>query len=66
VVDVREMLISTRNLYIEVVATDTRDLAAITNELTGMNLEVVSSEIVTSHRVRPWREFEYDSTSDPS
>jgi DNA-binding Lrp family transcriptional regulator len=63
VIDVREMLTSTRNLYVEVVATDTRDLTVITNELTGMNLEVVSSEIITSHRVKPWGEFEYESTS---
>jgi Lrp/AsnC family leucine-responsive transcriptional regulator len=59
VIDVREMLTSVRNLYVEVVATDTRDLTTITNDLTALDLEVVSSEIITSHRVRPWAEFEF-------
>jgi Lrp/AsnC family leucine-responsive transcriptional regulator len=59
VTDVREMLTSARNLYVEVVATDTRDLTAITNDLTALGLDVMSSEIVTSHRVRPWAEFEF-------
>jgi len=61
VVDVHEMLTSTRNIYIEVVATDTRDLTDITNELSGMGFEVVASEIVTNHYVRPWAEFEFDN-----
>ncbi|MFC6977099.1 Lrp/AsnC family transcriptional regulator [Halomicroarcula sp. GCM10025709] len=59
VVDVREMLTGKRNLYVEVVATDTRDLTAITNELSGLGFDVESSEIITSHSVRPWGEFEF-------
>ncbi|WP_411967998.1 Lrp/AsnC family transcriptional regulator [Haloferax sp. YSSS75] len=66
VIDVREMLTSTRNLYIEVVATDTRNLTTITNELAAMELEVLSSEIITSHRVRPWAEFEFQTPDFPS
>ncbi|MFB6074902.1 MAG: Lrp/AsnC family transcriptional regulator [Haloarculaceae archaeon] len=59
VVDVREMLTSQRNIYIEVVATDTSDLTEITNELSELGFEIVSSEIMTSHYVRPWAEFEF-------
>jgi len=61
VVDVREMLTSMRNIYVEVVATDTRDLTDITNQLSELGFEIVSSEIVTNHYVRPWAEFEYES-----
>lgn len=60
VVDVREMLTSTRNIYVEVVATNTRDLTEITNDLARMGFEIVSSEIVTNHYTRPWAEFEFD------
>lgn len=58
VVDVREMLTSKRNLYVEVVATDTRDLTDITNDLSSQGFEVESTEIITSHYTRPWEEFE--------
>jgi len=61
VVDVREMLTSTRNIYVEVVATDTRDLTEITNELTTLGFSVDSSEIITNHYTRPWAEFEFES-----
>lgn len=59
VVDVREMLTSQRNLHIEVVATDTRDLTAITNDLSETGFDIVSSEIITNHYTRPWTEFEF-------
>ncbi|WP_435345980.1 Lrp/AsnC family transcriptional regulator [Haloarchaeobius sp. HRN-SO-5] len=62
VVDVREMLTSTRNIYVEVVAVDTRDLTEITNDLAAMGFEIVSSEIVTNHYIRPWAEFEFDES----
>ncbi|MDS0281606.1 Lrp/AsnC family transcriptional regulator [Haloarcula onubensis] len=60
VVDVREMLTSSRNIYVEVIATDTRDLTDITNDLASMGFEITSSEIVTNHYTRPWAEFELD------
>ena len=60
VVDVREMLTSTHNIYVEVVATDTRDLTEITNTLASMGFSIESSEIVTNHYTRPWAEFEFD------
>ena len=59
VVDVREMLTSAANLYVEVVATDTHDLTEITNNLSSMGFEIDSSEIVTNHYIRPWAEFEF-------
>ena len=63
VVDVREMLTSRRNIFVEVVAVDTQDLTRITNDLATMGFEVDSSEIVTNHHTRPWTEFEYESES---
>jgi DNA-binding Lrp family transcriptional regulator len=60
VVDVREMLTSKRNIHVEVIATDTRDMTRITNDLSKMGFEIDSSEIMTNHYTRPWSEFEYD------
>jgi len=60
VVDVREMLTSKRNLYVEAVATDTADLTSITNDLAEQGFEIESSEIIASHHVRPWGHFEYE------
>jgi len=59
VVDVRELLTGMENIHIEAVATDTRDLTDISNDLSKVGFEVVSSEIITNHSVRPWSEFEY-------
>jgi DNA-binding Lrp family transcriptional regulator len=59
VIDVREMLTSKRNLYVEAIATSTRDLAAITGELSDRNLDILSSEIVTAHYSQPFGEFEF-------
>ncbi|KAB1196499.1 MULTISPECIES: Lrp/AsnC family transcriptional regulator [Haloferax] len=64
VVDVREMLTSMQNIYVEVVAIDTRDLTEITNELSRLGLEIVSSEIITNHYVRPWAKFEFETDEE--
>lgn len=64
VVDVRELLTSKRNIYIEVVAVDTRDLTEITNHLTSKGFEILSSEIVTNHYTRPWAEFEFETDEE--
>ena len=61
VVSVRELLTSRRNLHVETVATDTKDLTQITNQLTALGFEVVSSEIMTNYYSRPWAKFEYES-----
>lgn len=57
VVDVREMLTSQRNLYIEAVATGVRDLSEITSALNDYGLEIVSSEIVAGHESQPFGEL---------
>lgn len=59
VVDVREMLTSQRNLYIEAVATSTRDLTAITQELIDLGIEVLSSEIISNQYSQPYGELEF-------
>ena len=64
VVDVREMLTSRRNIHVEVVATDTRDLTAISNELDSMGFSVETSEILTNHYTRPWTEFEFETDGE--
>ncbi|MFB6202233.1 MAG: Lrp/AsnC family transcriptional regulator [Halorhabdus sp.] len=61
VVDVREMLTSQRNIYVEVVATDTGDLTAITSELASLGFEIDASEIIANHYTRPWAEFDIDA-----
>lgn len=58
IVDVREMLTSHRNLFIEAVATDVRDLSRITNALNDYGLELMSSEIVAGHESQPFGDLE--------
>ncbi|MFA9428514.1 Lrp/AsnC family transcriptional regulator [Natronorubrum sp. A-ect3] len=64
VVDVREMLTSTRNIHIEVIATDTRDLTEITNGLASMGFSIESSEIITNHHTCPWTEFRFNEDEE--
>jgi|GEM_PF-530308 len=59
VVDVREMLTSQRNLYVEVVATSTADLTDITSRLSDLGIEILRSEIVTNHYSQPFGELEH-------
>jgi len=58
------MLTSKRNIYVEVVATDTRDLTEISNELAKTGFSVESSEIITNHYTRPWAEFEFENDDE--
>ncbi|MFB6207534.1 MAG: Lrp/AsnC family transcriptional regulator [Haloglomus sp.] len=64
VIDVHEMLTSQRNIFVEVVAVDTKDLAAITNDLSELGFEILSSEIITNHYTRPWSEFEFGDDAE--
>lgn len=59
VVDIREMLAAERNLYVEVVATDTTHLATITNEISNHDAVVVGPELITNHFRKPFSVFEY-------
>lgn len=59
VVAVRELLTGSDNIHIEAVATGTRDLTTITNDLSDLGFTVESSEIITNAKVRPWGEFEF-------
>lgn len=58
VVDVREMLTGERNLYIEVVAMSTRDLAKITDSITELGVVIISSELITNHYRQPFSHLE--------
>lgn len=57
VVDVREMMTDRCNLFIEVVATNTRELTAITDRLNELDVELVDTDIVVGHHTRPFGEF---------
>ena len=61
VIDVREMLTSTRNLYIMAVAVDTQDLTDISNALATQGFDIEFSEIIANHYTCPWSRFEYDT-----
>lgn len=60
VVHITEMLTSEENLYVEVVATNTADLARITSRLGDSGVRLHSSEIITRDHKQPWGYFEYD------
>lgn len=59
VIDVRELLSGTNNLYVEAVATSTQNLTGITQALSETGLEVDRSEIVTNHYTQPFGELEH-------
>jgi DNA-binding Lrp family transcriptional regulator len=61
VVDVTEMITSANNLYVEAVATATKNLTVISNELADLGFGVESSEIIANDYTKPWAHFEYDS-----
>lgn len=64
VVDVREMLTSKENIHVEAVATDTKNLTRITNDLSERGFDIESSEIMTNHYTRPWTHFEFEESAD--
>lgn len=61
VVEVNEMVTSERNLHIQAVATATRDLTRIAEQLTEYGVRVHSSEIITNHYSKPWGHFAFDT-----
>jgi Lrp/AsnC family transcriptional regulator, leucine-responsive regulatory protein len=58
VITVQEMVTSERNLLIEVIATNTRDLTEITRELGNLALTIHCSQIVTNTYRQPFNYFE--------
>ncbi|WP_225335556.1 Lrp/AsnC family transcriptional regulator [Halomicrobium urmianum] len=57
IVDVRETLTGSRNLYVEAVGTGTRDTVRITDALHETGLSIESSEIIRQRRVQPFNHF---------
>ncbi|WP_435158453.1 Lrp/AsnC family transcriptional regulator [Haladaptatus sp. DFWS20] len=59
VVDVREMLVGKRNLYVEVVGTSTKDITRITDTLHEAGVTVESSEIMRERHIQPFDHFHF-------
>jgi len=59
VVDVREMLVGRRNIYVEVVGTSTQDITRITDTLHESGLTVESSEIMRERHMQPFNHFHF-------
>ena len=59
VVDVREMLVGRRNLYVEVVGTSTQDITRVTDTLHEAGVTVESSEIIRARHVQPFDHFHF-------
>ncbi|WP_254530453.1 Lrp/AsnC family transcriptional regulator [Natrinema gelatinilyticum] len=57
VIDVIEMVTGERNLYVQAVATTTKDLTRTTRALNEYGITIHSSEIITNHYVQPWSHF---------
>lgn len=60
VVDVRETLTGRQNLYVEVVAENTRDIARITDGIHDLGISIESSEIIRQRRVQPFNHFQFE------
>jgi Lrp/AsnC family leucine-responsive transcriptional regulator len=59
VVDVREMLIGRRNIYVEVVGTSTKDITRVTDTLHESGVTVESSEILRERHVQPFNNIHF-------
>lgn len=57
VVDIRETLTGTRNLYVEAVGTGTADTVRITDAIHEVGLSIESSEILRQRQVQPFNHF---------
>lgn len=57
VIRIDETITSEQNLGIHVVALDTQNLARITQQLTGLDLQINSSEIITKTYTKPFTYF---------
>ena len=65
VVDVREMLVGRRNIYVEVVGTSTEDITRITDTLHESGVTVESSEILRARHIQPFDHFHFsEATAD--
>lgn len=58
VISIDETITSEQNLVIEVVALDTQNLAQITQQLTDLDLQIHTSEIITKTYTKPFTYFE--------
>lgn len=64
VVQLQEVLNGDENLQIEVVGTETDDLADIMDELSELGIEIVNSKILKNTNVRPFDHFGRDVVRD--
>ncbi len=65
VVDVREMLVGRRNIYVEVVGTSTKDITRITDTLHDSGVTIDSSEIMRERHMQPFDHFHFsEATAD--
>lgn len=64
VVDVRETLTGSRNMYIEAVGTGTADTVRITDAIHEMGLSIESSEMLRQRRMQPFNHFFFTNPYD--
>jgi len=60
VVRVRELLTGTENLHVEAVATDSAAVDDLLVAITGLGIEIASSDIVKTDHVQPFNHFGAD------
>jgi len=66
VIDIREMITGRRNLYVDVVATNSPELTQITDAMHSLGVEIESSELVRCRRVQPFNHFFLQGIKDES
>ena len=73
VISVREMITGHRNLHVEVIATDTRDITRVTDAVHDQGVQIDSTEIMRQSRIQPFDHFhmtdeqrrEFQESSEP-
>lgn len=66
VIDIREMITGRRNLYVDVVATNSPELTRITDAIHDLGVEIESSELMRRRRVQPFNHFFLQGMEDES
>ena len=66
VIDMREMMTGRRNVQIEVVGTNTRDITRITDAIHELGLQIESSELIKRRRIQPFNHFHFSGSDDGS
>ena len=64
IIDVREMLTGRRNLFVDAVGTNSKDITRITDTIHDLGIEIETSEMMRRRHVQPFNHFFLQGTEE--